>query len=55
MKSKMENQKTFFEMLTGITHYHAQLELLDKYRAIKGFVVFNNWEVSTFINRTHIY
>ncbi len=30
---------------TGTTQYHAQLGLLDKGRAIKGFVVCNNWEL----------
>ncbi len=28
---------------TGATHYHAQLELPDKGRAIKGLVVWNSW------------
>ena len=30
---------------TGATHYHAQLELPDKGRAIKELVVCNNWEL----------
>ena len=27
------------------TQYHAQLGLPDKGRAIKGFVVYNNWDL----------
>ena len=30
---------------TGATQYHAQLELSDKNRAIKGLVVCNGWDV----------
>ena len=30
---------------TGATHYHAQLGLPDKGRAIKGFVVCNDWDL----------
>ena len=30
---------------TGATHYHAQLELLDKVRAIKELVVRNIWDL----------
>ena len=30
---------------TGATHYHAQLGLLDKGRAIKGLVVCNSWDL----------
>ncbi len=30
---------------TGATHYHAQLELQDKGRAIKGLVVCNSWDL----------
>ncbi len=30
---------------TGATQYHAQLGLPDKGRAIKGFVVCNNWDL----------
>ena len=30
---------------TGATHYHAQLGLPDKGRAIKGLDVFNNWDL----------
>ena len=30
---------------TGATNYHAQLVLLDKERAIKGFVVYNIWNL----------
>ena len=30
---------------TGATHYHAQLGLLDKGRAIKGLVVCNCWDL----------
>ncbi len=30
---------------TGATHYHAQLELPDKGRAIKGLVVCNSWDL----------
>ncbi len=30
---------------TGATHYHAQLGLPDKGRAIKGLVVCNNWDL----------
>ncbi len=29
----------------GATQYHAQLILPDKIRAIKGFVVCNNWDL----------
>ena len=31
--------------LTGATHYHAQLGLPDKGRAIKGLVVYNSWDL----------
>ena len=30
---------------TGETHYHAQLVLPDKDRAIKGLVVCNDWDL----------
>ena len=30
---------------TGAIQYHAQLVLPDKGRAIKGLVVFNNWDL----------
>ncbi len=30
---------------TGATHYHAQLGLPDKGRAIKGLVVCNSWDL----------
>ncbi len=30
---------------TGTTHYHAQLRLPDKGRAIKGLVVCNSWDL----------
>ena len=30
---------------TGATHYHAQLGLLYKDRAIKGLVVCNSWDL----------
>ena len=30
---------------TGETHYHAQLGLPEKGRAIKGLVVCNNWDL----------
>ncbi len=30
---------------TGTTHYHAQLGLPDKGRAIKGLVVCNGWDL----------
>ncbi len=30
---------------TGVTQYHAQLGVPDKYRAIKGLVVFNSWDL----------
>ena len=30
---------------TGATQYHAQLGLPDKGRAIKGLVVYNNWDL----------
>ncbi len=30
---------------TSATQYHAQLGLPDKGRAIKGLVVFNNWDL----------
>ena len=33
------------EPQTGETQYHAQLGLPDKGRAIKGFVVCNNWDL----------
>ena len=33
---------------TGGTQYHAQLGLPDKGRAIKGFVVCNNWDLEHF-------
>ena len=29
----------------GVTHYNAQLGLLDKGGAIKGLVVCNNWDL----------
>ena len=31
--------------LTAATHYHAQLGLRDKGRAIKGLVVCNGWDL----------
>ncbi len=31
----------------GATQYHAQLELLDKGRAIKGLVVYTNWDLES--------
>ncbi len=34
--------------ITGATHFHAQLILSDKARAIKGFVTDNSWDVSAF-------
>ncbi len=33
---------------TGATHYHAQLGLPDKGRAIKGLVVCNSWDLEPF-------
>ena len=30
---------------TGATHYHAQLGLPDRGRAIKGLVVCNSWDL----------
>ena len=33
---------------TGATHYHAQLGLPGKGRAIKGLVVCNNWDLEPF-------
>ncbi len=30
---------------TGATQYHAHLGLPDKDRAIKGLIVYNNWEL----------
>ena len=33
---------------TGATQYHAQLGLPDKGRAIKGLVVYNNWNLQPY-------
>jgi len=32
---------------TGVTHYHAQLGLPDKGRAMKGFVVCYSWDIES--------
>ena len=39
------NSMSKVECQTGATHYHTQLGLPDKGRAIKGLVVCNNWDL----------